>query len=108
MTDERCHDICPVDGKARYISREQALTSAAKQGRRPRDGTARAYRCGEFWHLTRWPLAAYGPPGRGSRSIVADDGGAKAKLLALKAALQREAATPDEPYDDEGGSRSTT
>jgi hypothetical protein len=40
---------CPEDGKIRYYSRRDAL----RFGRQAPGGRKlRAYRCGEFWHLT--------------------------------------------------------
>lgn len=42
---------CPADGKIRYYSRKAALRFGRRQ---PRTAglKLRAYRCGEFWHLT--------------------------------------------------------
>lgn len=45
---------CPGCGKVRHLSRPAAKRSAKMQGRR-----MRAYRCGDFWHLT-----SYQPHGR--------------------------------------------
>jgi hypothetical protein len=53
--DPRCHDLCADCGKVRYGSREEALIAAAKEGKRK----SRPYRCGSFWHYTRWPIASY-------------------------------------------------
>lgn len=49
---------CPVDGKVRYVSRKAARQAARKF--RGLNGTKqRAYRCGDFWHLTSQDTATW-------------------------------------------------
>jgi hypothetical protein len=42
---------CPDDGKLRFYTRKDAMRYASQRTRRP-GIRLRAYRCGQFWHLT--------------------------------------------------------
>ena len=45
--------VCPDCGKVRYLSRADAKRAARAKSQR-----ARAYRCGQFWHLTHFGPAS--------------------------------------------------
>jgi hypothetical protein len=51
VSEPRRAAACPEDGKIRYYTRKDALRFGRRQ---PRTAgmRLRAYRCGEFWHLT--------------------------------------------------------
>ncbi len=43
---------CPDCGKLRYLSRKNAKIAAAHNRGKGKGAVWRAYKCGDFWHLT--------------------------------------------------------